>query len=147
MLHLDPASPMARLFYVWVLLLNGRRDEISPIVDGLSADAARTVPGRIALFLRAALATANGDALPTIDGDIEIAARESDVFARTLADAYAIAGLSEQAISWLEVAVDRGFINYPFLAKVNPILEPLRGDDGFRRLIERVHTRWERFEV
>jgi TolB-like protein len=147
MLRLDPASPMARLFYVWVLLLNGRRDEISPIVEGLSADAARTVPGRIALFLRAALATANGDALPAIDGDIEVAARESDVFARTLADAYAIAGFSEPAVRWLEVAVDRGFINYPFLAEVNPMLERLRGEPAFRRLLELVQARWERFEV
>ena len=147
MLRLDPASPMARLFYVWVLLLNGRRDEIPPIVDGLSADAARTVPGRIALLLSAALSTANGDPLPAIDGDIEIAARESDVFARTLADAYATAGLSEPAIRWLEVAVDRGFINYPFLAEVNPVLERVRGEESFRRLMERVHTRWEHFEV
>jgi non-specific serine/threonine protein kinase len=147
MLRLDPASPMARLFYVWVLLLNGRRDEIPSIVDGLSADAARTVPGRVALFLRAALEAAGGDTLPAIDGDIEVAARESDVFARTLADAYAIAGLSEPAIRWLEVAVDRGFINYPFLAEVNPILGLLRGEPDFHRLMERVRTRWERFEV
>jgi len=147
MLRLDPASPMARLFYVWVLLLNGRRDEVPSIVDGLTADAALTVPGRIALFLNAALAAANGDTLPAIDVDIEIAARESDVFARMLTDAYAIAGLSEPAIHWLGVAVDRGFINYPFLAEVNPMLERLRGEEGFRRLMTQVHARWERFEV
>ena len=147
MLELDPASPMARLFLIWVLLLNGRRDETLSLVAELPADAAQTVPGRIALFLRAALAAATGDTLPTIDGDVEIAARESDVFARTLAAAYAIAGVSEKAIHWLEVAVDRGFINYPFLAKSDPTLEGLRGEEGFRRLMSQVHERWERFEV
>jgi TolB-like protein len=147
MLRLDPMSPMATLFYAWVLLVNGLRDDVPPLVDGLSTDAARTVPGRIARFLGAALAARSDGPLPAIDGDVEIAARASDVFARMLADAYAIAGRSEPAIRWLDVAVDRGFINYPFLDRVNPLLEELRAEEGFRRLMTRVRERWERFEV
>jgi hypothetical protein len=51
------------------------------------------------------------------------------------------------AIEWLEVAVDRGFINHPFLARHDPILACLRSHRRFRRLLDTVRERWERFEV
>jgi hypothetical protein len=48
-----------------------------------------------------------------------------------LADGYSLIGHRDAALEWLRTAVDRGFINYPFLAKHDPLLEPLRGDDDF----------------
>jgi flavin-binding protein dodecin len=78
---------------------------------------------------------------------VEAAAHASDVFARLLAGAYARAGDTDNAIRWLEVAVDRGFINHPFLTRVDPSLDNLRGEPRFQQLMERVRERWERFEV
>jgi len=48
---------------------------------------------------------------------------------------------------WLEVAVDRGFINYPFLARHDPVFRLLRSEARFKRLLEVVRDRWERFET
>jgi eukaryotic-like serine/threonine-protein kinase len=48
---------------------------------------------------------------------------------------------------WLEVAVDRGFINYPFLARLDPSLENLRGEKSFNLLMETVRERWEAFST
>ena len=45
------------------------------------------------------------------------------------------------------VAVDRGIINYLFLARLDPSLEPLRSEPRFLSLMETVRKRWERFEA
>lgn len=41
----------------------------------------------------------------------------------------------------------RGFINYPFFSKIDPFLENIRGDERFKKLIERVKREWENFEI
>ena len=53
----------------------------------------------------------------------------------------------EQSIDWLENAVDRGFINYPFLSEHDKLLRNIRGEERFKKLIEKVKHEWENFEV
>ena len=45
-------------------------------------------------------------------------------------------GASEPAIHWLSVAVDHGYINYPFLARHDPCLESVRSHPEFLRLMD-----------
>jgi hypothetical protein len=54
--------------------------------------------------------------------------------------------MAERALHWLAIAVDRGFINHPFLARHDPFFESLRGDPRFQQLMETVQDRWERFQ-
>ena len=61
--------------------------------------------------------------------------------------AYAMIDYKEEAVHWLTMAADRGFINYPFLATHDPLLQNLRGYGGFEHLLEVVKHRWETFEV
>jgi hypothetical protein len=68
------------------------------------------------------------------------------VFPRLLAQGYALAGEPERALHWLAIAVDRGFINHPFLARHDPFFESLRSHAGFQRLMEAIRERWESFE-
>jgi non-specific serine/threonine protein kinase len=148
MFEMDPENPMARLFYVWVLLLNRRDDLISTILESFPEDVRETVPARVAFFVAAALtAKRRGTSLPALTPQMEAAANGTDVFARILAGGYAVAGDSDRALHWLEVAVDRGFINYPFLSRFDPSLENLRHDERFLRLMDVVHERWKRFEI
>ena len=147
MLDMDPNNPMARLFYVWVLALTGRHDTIVRVLDGFSLAERNTVPARAARFLARAVATRQPDALDLVTPEMEAAAGSNDVFARFLAEGYAITGAVEDAIRWLSVAVDRGYTNYPFLARYDPCFEPVRTHPRFQRLLETVRERWERFEV
>ena len=50
------------------------------------------------------------------------------------------------ALRWLKAAIERGFVNYPFLARHDPFFKPLRDDARFRRLLELARQRWESFE-
>jgi hypothetical protein len=45
------------------------------------------------------------------------------------------------------IAVDRGFINHPFLARYDPCFEPVRGHPEFQQLLEAVDARWLIFEI
>lgn len=50
---------------------------------------------------------------------------------------------SANARSWLRFAVDRGFINHPFLAEHDPFLADLRHEPDFRKVLDELRPRWE----
>jgi TolB-like protein len=147
MFDMDPGNPMARLFYLWILALNRRQDAVATVLEGFPHTERETVPARVAQFLTHALFGQRYDALATVTPDIEAVATASDVFARFLAEGYASAGVPERALHWLGIAVDRGFINYPFLARYDPCFETLRTDPRFQELLEAVRQRWLSFEA
>ena len=124
MFEMDPGNPMGRLFYVWALALNRRMDAIGAIVEGFPAETRDSVPARLAFFLAHALATNRREASAALTPEIEAIATATDVFPRLLAQGYALAGEVERALHWLAIAVDRGFINHPFLVRHDPFFEP-----------------------
>jgi hypothetical protein len=146
MFELDPGNLMGRLFYVWVLAVNARLPGVERSWPGSRRDARqrarapRPVPG----------ARAGGEAARGLRGprnDSGAWTPATDVFARFLAQGYALAGMTEPALHWLAIAVDRGFINHPFLARHDPLLASLRGDVRFKELMTTVRGRWRRFEA
>jgi len=64
-----------------------------------------------------------------------------------LIECYAITGENEQALDLLELSIDGGLINYPFLNETNPLLKNIRSEPRFKKLMERVRHEWENFEV
>jgi non-specific serine/threonine protein kinase len=70
----------------------------------------------------------------------------SPYVAHHLAGIFSLLGEKNEALDWLENAVNRGFINYPLLAEKDPWLANLRGEDRFQKLMERVKYEWEHFE-
>lgn len=60
---------------------------------------------------------------------------------------YALIEEKEEALNWLEHGIDRGFINYPFLNKHIPFTENIRGEERFKKLMERVKYEWENFKA
>ncbi len=147
MFEMDPSNPMARLFYIWVLILNRRDAAVEQLVNEFPLEVRETVPARIAFFLSYAVAGKQQDAVATITKDIEAVANATDLFPRFLAQGFAFMKVTEPAMRWLRVAVERGFINYPFLAHHDPFFSALRDDPQYTRLLEDVRERWEAFEA
>jgi non-specific serine/threonine protein kinase len=56
-------------------------------------------------------------------------------------------GENENSLKWLDNAVSRGFINYPMLSQHDKLLDKVRGEERFKKLMERVKYEWENFEV
>ena len=64
-----------------------------------------------------------------------------------IAECYALLEEKEQSMTWLDRAVEWGLINYPLLSEIDPFLENIRGEERFKKLMERVKYEWENFEV
>ncbi len=47
-------------------------------------------------------------------------------------------GEKDEALDFLSNAIDRGFINYPLIANKDPFLQNIRGEPGFKKLMERL---------
>jgi TolB-like protein len=63
------------------------------------------------------------------------------------ASLFALVDEKEEAVRWLEHSVDRGWINYPVFAERNPFFANIRGEERFKKLMERVKYEWEHFEA
>ena len=147
MFEMDSGNPMARLFYAWILVLNREAAGLASIVETMSAEGRETVAGRLTLFLGHALAGRGAEAHALVAPDIQALATATDVFPRILAHGYALAGMPDRAIHWLEIAVARGFRNYPFLADHDPFFAGLRNEPRFMRLLAAVREKWEAFQA
>ncbi len=60
---------------------------------------------------------------------------------------FALIERNEDALDWLQHAIDRDFINYPYFAKTGPFLENLRSDPRFQEMLEEIRIKWEGFEL
>ena len=147
MFNMDPGNPMARLFYAYVLIANQRHDEAAAIAGACPAEVRDTIPARLTRFLAHAAAGRAADADAIVTPDMAAVASATDLFPRILAQGYALAGMPDRALHWLEIAIDRGFINYPFLATHDPSFAGLRAHPRFRELLELSRQRWEKFEA
>jgi len=148
MFEMDSGNPMSLLFLAWVFLINGRMLDAKALVEAFPGEMRETLPAKVAVFLvDAGGGRDDSMAALSLTPEMESAVAATDVFPRMLASGYALRGMNRDALHWLEVAVSRGFINFPFLAHVDPTLSGLRGDPAFDALMARVRERWERFEV
>jgi TolB-like protein len=146
MFEMDPGNPMARLFYLPILAANGRINEVREIAATIPSEVKDTLPARLICFLAHGLAGSRSAALAVVTPQLEAVAHATDLFPRFLAIGYAAARMPDRAIHWLSIAIDRGFINYPFLAHHDPFLKSLRTDSQFQQLLATVRERWEKFE-
>jgi hypothetical protein len=102
---------------------------------------------RIGLFLKYALQGKKMKALQSVTPEVQIQARRDCQYSWIVATCYSLLNEKEEALDWLENAVNRDFINYPFLSEHDPFLKNIRGEERFKQLMEKVKHEWERFEV
>ena len=83
------------------------------------------------------------------DSDIELWASKNFAFSYFIAEIYALLDEKEKAMDWIENSVSRGGIgfNYPFINHYDPFFINVRGEERFKKLMEKVKYEWEHFEV
>jgi tetratricopeptide (TPR) repeat protein len=146
MYEMDPANPMARLFYIWVLGLNGQTQAAIEAAGPAAMAAGHTLPERLAGFLADALAGRPSQRAWQLQPQEREVASASEMFARFLAYGYAWAGEHDEAVRWLAIAVERGFINHPFVSAHSPAFDNMRAMPAFRALLDDMRQRWAAFE-
>lgn len=140
-------TPMYQFWYALSLAyVQGYEDAISVINLGLKSpnqDIMTQVSHFLKLVIQRDIKGISGlltkDFVATCKRDLQVSYHISTF--------YALLGQIDEAIEWLENAVDIGFINYPFINSIDPLLEILRGEERYKMLMERVKYEWEHFEI
>jgi non-specific serine/threonine protein kinase len=145
--HLDSSSAVVRQFNVHGLMLNGRFDEACAMADTMARDLPEAVYTWLCTFFKHILRDERAKALEAVSERVEETCRYDETFSYWVSEGYALLDEKALALDWLENAVNRGFLNYPYLSKHAPFFGNIRGEPRFIELMVRVESEWEQFEV
>jgi tetratricopeptide (TPR) repeat protein len=136
---------MSSLFQMNVLARMGRTDDAYRLAEETVAENNDGMFARMMTLFKYALLGERDSFLDAITGELRMYAWNDPECPEWFAGWFAMVNERDQALEWLEHWVDRGSINYPMLAHGDPLLEPLRGELRFQRLLDRIRPEWERF--
>jgi tetratricopeptide (TPR) repeat protein len=143
----DPSHAIVEDMSVFLLISAGRRGEAMALADRIEKKAALSVFDRMALVWRHAAAGQRESALKWMTPQVLQTCRWSYQKSWWVACAYVMLGDAESALDWLENAIELGFLNHRFLAEIDPILAPLRGDPRFEALMVRARNQQAELEM
>ena len=142
-----PQASMMRFWYATVLAYARRFRESLSILDidsELSSPDETFMP--LSEIMKATL-RGEGDKIPhLLTPDVQETFKRDPQLSYHLASFYSFLSQPANALDWLENAINRGICPYP-LMQVDPFFANIRGEERFKKLMERVKYEWEHFEV
>jgi non-specific serine/threonine protein kinase len=142
----DPQNPVKQFFYALILAYNKAFDEAFPIIDNCAKAEPENVFSKIGLLMKYGLLKDREKAFQLMTPDFQKTCQRDLEFSCNVAEAFALLDEKKEALDWLENAVNRGFINYPFINEYDTFLANIRGEERFKKLMERVKYESEHFE-
>ena len=144
--QMEPENPVLTWFCPLLLGSRGRVEDAVSFVDKNVDIASKNLFAKLSILLKKAL-LGDDNVSDVMTPEFIATTRRDNQYSCFVADIYALLGHRKESLDWLENAVNRGFINYPFLSRYDPFLENVRGEERFKKLMERVKYEWEHFEV
>jgi tetratricopeptide (TPR) repeat protein len=145
--RLEPRNPGAFFFSALFLAYCGRYEEARALIAESESSAPGSAFDRGNLLLKHALESKTDDFRTLLTDDFLKTTRRDAQFSYFVAGLHALAGYREEALDLLSNAVDRGFINYPFIAEHDRLLESIRGEPRFQEILARAKHEWEHFDA
>jgi eukaryotic-like serine/threonine-protein kinase len=146
-LKLDPDNAMLLWCRGQVLALSRRNDEAIAQFEAIQ----KLHPGQffanLGALMQAALTGDHTAADLIATDDLKQIAGCDPHYSWAMAQCYSLLGDGPAALHSLETAMDRGFINYPMISALDPLLDNARKTPDFPSLLNRIETRWETFEI
>jgi predicted Zn-dependent protease len=133
---LDPLSPVGWMNRCVISTLLGEFEEAPP--DNFV---------QMGLLYDSALKQKEDEFKDIIFPEFTAAAEWDETFSWILAQCHACVGNVEESIYWLKKAMERCFINYPFLSEIEPFIGKIRDDKRVRELLLEIKQEWEKFEI
>jgi len=125
----------------------GMIEDSIKVIDKLPDQILQSIFGNLSLFLKYALQQDVKKALATVTKELTDAANQQPFISRDIAGYYGMIGHIDEALNWVEKAINIGYINYPFLAFHHPFYEPLREEPRFKELMDKIKPKWESFKI
>jgi tetratricopeptide (TPR) repeat protein len=145
--NLNPESEMNKFWKALILFYNNRAGEAYKFINKYTNEPARDSWTHLSILLKYVIKGKRDKLLLTMSHDF-VRIHQLDPQSSYLVSAlYSFLGEKEESLKWLEISVGGGFINYPFINEFDPLLENIRGDERFRKLMQRVKQNWESYEV
>jgi serine/threonine protein kinase len=141
-----PADSLTTWAYGLSLAYMGKKEEAGMILDQCAREQPGTVFETLGQAFKCALAGKTREALTMLDSNPRLQKSMDFQVAYWITECYALIGEKELALDCLERDVDLGMSNYPLMSERDPFLANIRGDERFRKLMERVKYEWEHFE-
>lgn len=143
---MDPGSVMNRFWNALALAYAGRTEDVLALQ---ALPGVRSATDGLTKMIRLLVLALLGEAeefSSFMTEDIVATARRDFQYSYHLASFLAKLGMIDQSLNWLVHAVDLGFFNYPLMARIDPWLAGIRGEERFKKLMERAKYAWEHFE-
>ena len=142
----DTENPLSQFFYAWMLVGNNERDKAFSIVDDSAKSTPDNVCTKFALLLKYGVLKDREKAFLEMTPEFQKTCKRDPEWSYYVALLLSSLDARAEALDWLENAVNRGFINYPVLERTQA-LDNVRGQERFKKLMERLKYQWEYFEV
>lgn len=140
-------NPIIRYWIAKGLAYAQNFEEAFKLFDKIEEESPDSVWSTLGSFFKFALQNKKSEALQNISADFKSIMKEDEMFPIWMAESYSLINEKNEAINWIEYGVKSGFINYPFLNEYDIFLANIRSERRFKKLMERVKSEWENFEV
>jgi eukaryotic-like serine/threonine-protein kinase len=138
---LAPASPHTFWIHVYLLASLDRREDLANLETPSQLE--ESGMGRYGLILHAGMAGDRTKVAELVDEAMVSNAERDPECGLWLAEAFALVGMEDEALRWLELSVERGELDFPYLSELDPFLESLRGTARFALLMQRLEAKWQ----
>jgi eukaryotic-like serine/threonine-protein kinase len=141
-----PEDVMTKWIHGLSLAYMNRKKESGQIFEEVAREQPGTLFACLGLAFKFAFEGKRSEALAALDSNPSL--RKSWDFQSCYwkAECLALIGEKEMALDCLELDVNLGMSNYPLMNELDPFLANIRGEERFKKLMERVKFEWEHFE-
>jgi len=142
-----PENGMMQFWKSLVLIYNDRLDDCYEFINESVLEPGQDIMAQLTIFLKYVIKGSRDKYTSLLTPDFLNATQMDCQLSSHMAAFYSYIGEKDKSLEWLENAVDRGFINYPFLNEYDKLLNNVRGEEQFKKLMERVKYEWETFKL
>jgi tetratricopeptide (TPR) repeat protein len=146
-IQMDPIDRNLRFWEAWYLAWNDRPEEAIDLSNRIVVEDPHGLVAILSLSLKCALQHEKDKALQALTKEKREILWKDPEGPWLMAGCFALLNDKNEAFTWLERAVARGWANYPLFSRIDPFLANIRGEARFQKLMGRVKRDWEKFEI
>jgi len=142
----EPESVMASWYLGQLLVITRSNDAAEFVLEKWKSDS-KDIFYEMLMWMYHAFIGDKTEALKYINESTLMISWDDGYLSWFIAGWYALLDEKELAMKYIERIHEKGMINYPLLAEHDPLLENIRNEPRFKKLLKTVKKEWEEFDV